>query len=74
MQESEQAKPYGIAVKLPDNDPFCADHLLGESWSATRWFETREQRDQVLIAMRRQPGNYRKGDTPSVVYSEIDPQ
>lgn len=73
MAVSENTKTFGIRVQLPANDPFSAAHLLGESWSGSRWFETREQRDSVLRAMRRQPGNYRKGDIPSVEYTEINP-
>ena len=74
MKNIDESRPYGIEVSLPSNDPMSASHLLGESWSSARWFETREQRDTALAAMRKQPGNYRKGDTPSVQYMEINPQ
>lgn len=73
MTVSDSKKPYGIRVQLPANDPFSATHLLGESWSGDRWFETRAQRDSILEAMRKQPGNYRRGDVPSVEYTVIDP-
>jgi len=66
-------KPYGIAVSLPQGDPMSAPHLLGDEWSGTRWFATKQERDNALAAMQQQPAYYRKGDTPSVQLSTIDP-
>ncbi|MFK7893823.1 MAG: hypothetical protein AB8B63_23610 [Granulosicoccus sp.] len=73
MSESGLSKPFGIRIDLPESDPFRANHLLGESWSTTRWYATREERDRALEGMCNQPGYYRKGDTPSVKYVEVDP-
>lgn len=66
-------KPFGISVRMPDNDPLSAPHLLGESWSGERWFETAVERDKAYIGMMKNPGNYRKGDSPSVILTKIDP-
>lgn len=57
---------------MPANDPMSATHLLGESWSSERWFDTAEERDQALLGMETQPPYYRQGDTPSVILEKID--
>lgn len=62
---------FGIRVLLPDNDPLSMPHLLGEGWSAERWFATEVDRDRAFENMQNQPGNYRKGDVPSVVLEKI---
>ncbi len=72
-QASPSDKPFGIRVDLPKDDPMSAPHLLGDDWAGTRWFESAELRDAAMEAMRRQPNYYRRGDTPSVVLSAIDP-
>lgn len=64
-------KRYGILVKIPDNDPMSAPHLLGDDWSGTRWYGSEGARDEAYAEMLRQPGNYRKGDVPSVCLSKI---
>ena len=51
-------KPFGIRVELPTNDPMSAPHLLGADWSA-------------MEGMLKQPGYYRKGDTPSVRLTKV---
>jgi len=66
-------KPFGIVVNLPQNDPMAAPHLLGDAWSGERWFESAEERDRVYNSMLKNPGNYRKGDRPSMQLSKIDP-
>ena len=43
MSAKNDAKPYGIIVKMPDNDPMSAPHLLGESWAGERWYDTEEE-------------------------------
>jgi len=63
---------YGIVVKMPDNDPMAASHLLGESWSSERWYVSAEARDKAFDGMQKDPGNYRKGDRPSVQLSKVD--
>lgn len=50
-----------------------APHLLGESWAGERWFETEAERDNAYEGMMRNPGNYRKGDRPSVQLTKVDP-
>jgi len=50
-----------------------APHLLGDSWSGQRWFDTAEERDAALLAMRQHPRYYRRGDSPSAVLEKIDP-
>jgi len=67
------AKNYGISVKLPENDPMSAPHLLGDEWSGTRWFDSEEERDAALVKMQNHPRYYRKGDSPSIVLEKIDP-
>lgn len=65
---------YGLRVRMPDNDPLSAAHLLGESWNTEKWFETEEDRDRAQRMMEEQPPYYRKGDTPSVIIEKIDRQ
>ena len=64
-------KPFGIRVELPANDPMSAPHLLGAEWSGTRWYETEAVRDIAMEDMLKQPGYYRKGDTPSVRLTKV---
>jgi len=64
---------YGIRVKMPDNDPMSAPHLLGENWTSSRWFDSAEERDAALIEMQNHPRYYRDGDLPSIVLEKIDP-
>lgn len=73
MTTASAEKPFGILVELPDNDPFSAPHLLGDKWSGARWFDTAQARDEALASMQQQPGNYRKGDKPSVRLTKVDP-
>ena len=47
-------------------------HLLGESWSAVRWYDSAEQRDRALREMRDRMPNYRQGDTPAQVLTRIE--
>ncbi len=68
-----KSKPYGVKIELPGNDPFRMPHLLGDEWAATRWFATAAERDVAMAAILKQPGNYRRGDTPSIIVSAIDP-
>lgn len=70
---SAAEKNYGISVKLPENDPMSAPHLLGDEWSGTRWFTSAEERDQALVDMQNHPRYYRRGDSPSIVLEKIDP-
>ncbi|MEE9321208.1 MAG: hypothetical protein V3U76_12235 [Granulosicoccus sp.] len=65
-------KRYGIAVCLPKNDPFAAPHLLGESWTGERWYDSAKERDSAMQQMLKQPGNYRNGDFPSVELTRIE--
>lgn len=73
MSANKDAKPYGIIVNMPENDPMSAPHLLGESWVAHRWYNTEEQRDIAYDDMLRHPSNFRKGDKPSVQLTKVDP-
>lgn len=67
-------KQYGISVKLPENDPMSAPHLLGDDWTGTRWFSSAEERDAALVSMENHPRYYRRGDTPSIMLEKIDPK
>ncbi len=62
---------FGVRVSMPANDPLSAAHLLGEAWSAERWYATEQERDTALQAMKNQPEYYRKGDSPSVDLEKI---
>jgi len=73
MTDSPQAKPYGIVVNMPADDPMSAPHLLGENWSGERWYESASERDRAYEGMMRNPGNYRKGDRPSTILRKVDP-
>lgn len=70
---STATKAFGISVKLPENDPMAATHLLGEDWSGTRWYESAEERDRAFDSMKDHPRYYRKGDVPSILLEKIDP-
>jgi len=63
---------YGILVKIPENDPMSAPHLLGDDWSRTRWYDTEVARNEAFDDMLKQPGNYRKGDIPSIRLSKVE--
>lgn len=58
---------------MPEGDPFRASHLLGDDWAGIRWFATAQERDVAMASILKQPGNYRKGDIPSIQVSAIDP-
>lgn len=64
-------KPFGIRVELPANDPMSAPHLLGPEWSGTRWYDTETARDTAMEDMLKQPGYYRRGDSPSVRLTKV---
>jgi len=66
-------RPFGVKVELPDNDPMSMPHLLGDDWAGTRWYASAEERDAALAAILKQPAYYRKGDTPSINVSKLDP-
>ena len=73
MSVTSETKPYGIVVKMPQDDPMSAPHLLGDTWSGERWYESADERDRAYDSMMHNPSNYRKGDKPSVILSKIDP-
>jgi len=70
---SAAAKNFGISVKLRENDPMSAPHLLGDDWAGTRWFDSAVERDAALIEMQNHPRYYRRGDSPSIILEKIDP-
>jgi len=70
---STAEKEYGISVKLPENDPMSAPHLLGDDWAGTRWFESAEERDAAFSEMQNHPRYYRRGDSPSILLEKLDP-
>ncbi len=63
---------YGIRITMPATDPMNAPHLLGEEWEAFRWYDTEVERDHAFNVMQRQPGYYRRGDSPSVILEKVD--
>ncbi len=65
---------FGIRITLPPGDTMSATHLLGPDFEAFRWYGSREERDEAFDAMRRHPGYYRSGDTPTQVLSKVDPE
>jgi hypothetical protein len=73
MSAKNDAKSYGIIVKMPENDPMSAPHLLGESWAGERWYDTEEERDSAFDGMMRNPSYYRKGDRPSIQLTKVNP-
>ena len=70
---SAARKDFGISVKMPENDPMSAPHLLGDDWNSTRWFESAAERDAALVEMKNHPRYYRIGDAPSIILEKIDP-
>ncbi len=71
--EAPADKPYGIRIRLPDDAPLRADHLLGPEWESCQWFATRTERDRTLDSMRTRHPWSRPGDIPALVYDIIDP-
>ena len=65
---------FGIRITLLPGDTMSATHLLGPDFEAFRWYGSREERDEAFDAMRRHPGYYRSGDTPTQVLSKVDPE
>lgn len=65
-------KRYGIRISLSPGNPMAMPHLLGDSWSAERWYDSAEERDRALIAMQNRLPNYRGGDTPAQNLSRIE--
>lgn len=49
-----------------------APHLLGPAWTAERWFDSREERDQWIEEQRREHLYSRRGDIPSQLYERIE--
>ena len=72
MLKSDENKRFGVKVELPVSDPLRMPHLLGDDWEGVRWFATTEERDVAMANILKQPGNYRKGDKPSICVSAID--
>lgn len=70
---TDNSKPFGVKVELPENDPFRMPHLLGDDWAGVRWFATAQERDQAMDSILKQPGNYRQGDKPSIIVTPLDP-
>jgi len=70
---TDNSKPFGVKVELPENDPFRMPHLLGDDWAGVRWFATAQERDQAMDSILKQPSNYRQGDKPSIIVTPIDP-
>lgn len=65
-------KKYGIRIKLDENNPMRAPHLLGEDWVSHRWYDNEERRDAMFEQMNRQLSIYRKGDSPAEVLTKIE--
>lgn len=63
---------YGIRITLPSDDTMRAAHLLGDDWESHRWFDTEGERDRIYEGMQRQPGYYRKGDSPTQLLSKVE--
>lgn len=69
---TDNSKKFGISIKLPENDPMAASHLLGEDWQGERWYESAEARDAALADMQDHPRYYRIGDVPSIIVTKLD--
>lgn len=65
-------KKFGVKITLPEGDPMRAPHLLGPAWTAERWFDSREERDQWIEEQRREHLYSRRGDIPSQLYERIE--
>lgn len=69
---SDNRKPFGIRVTMPDNDPMAMPHLLGSDWESFRWYKTAEERDRALADMMREHQFSRRGDRPSIQCEPVD--
>jgi hypothetical protein len=49
-----------------------AEHLLGDNWEWTRWYEDEVKRDAALVELNSPFTYYRRGDRPSLVLSKIE--
>jgi hypothetical protein len=65
-------KKFGIRGRLPPGDPMRAEHLLGDNWEWTRWYEDEVMRDAALVELNNPFTYYRRGDRPSLVLSKIE--
>jgi hypothetical protein len=71
MSTQTAKKRFGIRCTLPPDDPMSAPHLLGPDWVAERWYATEQERDEALEDFSDEHLYSRRGDKPSVVYTQI---
>jgi len=64
-------KPYGIRVRLLQDDPFR--QLVDAGWENCHWFADRRTRDEALADMSERHRYSRIGDEPRLVFESIDP-
>ena len=47
-------------------------HLLGDDWESFRWYDSQQERDQVLAEMQSKHPYYRIGDFASLNYARVE--
>lgn len=66
------SKQYGVKMTLPKHSTFSRDNLLGNNFSAERWFDSSEARQQFLDSYQQEFIYYRTGDRPRYTYELIE--
>ncbi len=65
-------REYGITMTLPKLDTMRLAHLLGDNFEHTRWFKSKEKRDQFLRKYSDQHQYYRLGDLTRYEYACVE--
>lgn len=66
------SQKYGVRMTLQENSPLSAEHLLGDQFSAERWFETKEERAEFLKSYQTPFIYYRRSDATTLHYELLE--
>jgi hypothetical protein len=66
---AEHTKPFGIRVRLANNDPFAT--LVGADWETSHWFITEKARDKAMDEMSQRHRFSRIGDEPRLIFERV---
>ena len=70
--ESHPLKPFGVKISHTRHNPRALAHILGNEFTAERWFETDEERQIFLKQYQENFIYYREGDQPSFRYELLE--
>ncbi|GGZ99910.1 hypothetical protein DC083_08680 [Ignatzschineria ureiclastica] len=66
------SKQYGVKMTLPQLATFRRENLLGENFSAERWFNSEAERQRFLDSYQKDFLYYREGDRPRYEYTLLE--